>query len=168
MYPSLLPLFLLPLLSTANPISPQAANAGANAPQNNVAAAPAVSSGKLSSEGATTFDGVSLAAIPAMQSAAVITSGAISRTGWTVTCDSYQPGNECIKAIDGDNTTLWHTQFNPSVVPLPHSIIINMQQSYLIGSVTYEPRQDGGSNGNIGQHTIAVRYIIPSETFLRS
>ncbi len=31
-----------------------------------------------------------------------------------------------------------------------------MQKSYVVNGVSYQPRQKGGSNGNIGQHTIAL------------
>ena len=33
---------------------------------------------------------------------------------------------------------------------------IDMKKSYLVNGLTYLPRQDGNSNGNIGQHTISV------------
>lgn len=31
-----------------------------------------------------------------------------------------------------------------------------MQKSYVVNGVSYQPRQKGGSNGNIGQHTITL------------
>lgn len=40
--------------------------------------------------------------------------------------------------------------------PLPHALTIDMGQIYLINSVAYIPRQDGQSNGNIGEHQILV------------
>ena len=80
----------------------------------------------------------------------------IDRTGWTVTADSFQPGNEPAKAIDGNTSTFWHTEFSPTNAPLPHNITVNMAQSYYVTSVTYQPRQDGNSNGNIGQHMVML------------
>ncbi|KAI1310306.1 hypothetical protein F5Y03DRAFT_35206 [Xylaria venustula] len=81
---------------------------------------------------------------------------AISRTGWTVTADSFQPGNEAVKAIDGNSSTFWHTAYSPTIAPLPHYIQLDMKKSYVINGVSYQPRQDGNSNGNIGQHTVTV------------
>lgn len=104
--------------------------------------------------GVPTLDGVPLSRIPARPSVAAVTAGAINRAGWTVTCDSFQAGNECAKAIDGDTSTLWQSSAN---APFPHSIIIDMKTTSLVGSVTIQPRQDGSSNGRIGQHTISLR-----------
>lgn len=144
-----LPLILLPTTVFTKPITPQAANAGA-------ALTNIQTNGKLSTEGKTTFDGVNLAAIPAKPSVAQVVAGAITRTGWTATADSEQAGNPASNVLDGDTTTFWHTEYNPALAQLPHTITINMQQSYLVGSVTYLPRQDG-PNGNIGQHIISLR-----------
>ncbi|KAI0396749.1 copper radical oxidase [Xylariaceae sp. FL0594] len=81
---------------------------------------------------------------------------AIPRTGWNVTADSSQAGNEAARAIDGNSSTFWHTAYSPTVAPLPHYIQVDMKKSYVINGVSYQPRQDGGSNGNIGQHTVTV------------
>ncbi|KAI3329036.1 copper radical oxidase [Xylariaceae sp. AK1471] len=80
----------------------------------------------------------------------------ISRTGWTVTADSFQAGNEAAKVIDGNSSTFWHTAYSPTVAPLPHYIQLDMGKSYVINGVSYQPRQDGSSNGNIGQHTVTL------------
>lgn len=149
---------LLPLLTSSTPLSPQAANAGAasvNKPAVQAQGPAAV--GKPQSEGQTTFDGVSLAAIPVKQTTAAITSSAISRSGWSVTCDSSQGGNGCNLAIDGNNNTFWHSQYGPTTVQLPHFIQVDMKTAQSIQQVSLEPRQDGVNNGHIGQHIIAVR-----------
>ncbi len=82
----------------------------------------------------------------------------IDRTGWTVTVDSFQTGtnNEAAKAIDGNTGTIWHTQWMPTTVALPHTITLDMKKSYNVNGLTYLPRQDGNSNGNIGQHLIQI------------
>ncbi|KAK3170315.1 hypothetical protein OEA41_009702 [Lepraria neglecta] len=148
---SLLPLVLLFPLCPASPLSPEAANAGA-------ASINPATNGKPSSEGTTSFDGQSLAAIaPAPAAAAVMASSAsISQTGWTVTVDSAQAGNPGTNAIDGSTTTFWHTEYNPVLAGLPHQIIVDMKSNYLVGSITYLPRQDGSFNGNIGEHVISL------------
>ena len=138
-------------LAFASPLSPEAANLGTQQ------AAAAVQNGKPKSEGVTTFDGVTLANIQQKPSVQAATAGAISRTGWTITADSSQSGNPATNAIDGNSNTFWHTMYSPTTAPLPHQITVDMKSSYLIGSITYQPRQDGNSNGNIGQHVISVR-----------
>lgn len=150
---SLVPFFILASLSYANPISPQAAQAGSSQAGG--------ARGKPASEGATTFDGQALAAIPAAPAPAAVMAAAIDNAGWTVTVDSEQAENPGTNAIDGNMGTIWHTQFNPTVDQLPHTFTLNMQNSYLIGSLTYQPRQDGSLNGNIGQHVIQIRFLLP-------
>jgi galactose oxidase len=81
---------------------------------------------------------------------------AISRTGWTVSADSAQTGNEAAKAIDGNSSTFWHTAYSPSVAPLPHYIQVDLLKSYVVNGISIQPRQDGSSNGNIGQHTLTL------------
>ena len=99
-------------------------------------------------EKSTTADGQQL------HVAAVINGNQISRSSWIVTADSYQPGNEATRAIDGNTGTFWHTEFSPTNVPLPHTYTVDMKQSYNVNGFSYLPRQDGNSNGNIGQHKI--------------
>ena len=82
--------------------------------------------------------------------------GQIDRTGWTVTADSFQPGNEPANILDGSTTSIWHTEWTPTNVPLPHNITIDMQNTYNVNALTYLPRQDGISNGNIGQHIVEL------------
>ena len=146
----LLNLLFCASLAFAKPLSQEAANLGSQT-------APQVSNGKLSSEGKTTFDGVSLASIKEKPSVQAVTAGAITRTGWTATADSAQGGYPASNVLDGNNATFWHTVYTPSVAPLPHQITIDMTTSNLIGSITILPRQDGTLNGNIGEHVISVR-----------
>lgn len=107
--------------------------------------------------GVPTLDGIPLTRIPARPSVAVATSGSIDRTSWTVSCDSFQVGNECQNAIDGNANTFWAADTSAA---LPHTFTIDMKTSSLVGSVTLQPRQDGNSNGNIGQHTISLRFVL--------
>ena len=78
----------------------------------------------------------------------------ISQTGWTASTDSFQPGTESIKAIDGNTATMWHTRWYPLGAPLPHNLTIDLKNISMVDGCTYLPRQDGGSNGNIGQYQI--------------
>ncbi|KAL9098646.1 MAG: hypothetical protein Q9163_005735 [Psora crenata] len=149
----MLPLYSVLALASvalAKPISPLAANAGAEQVR------PAAAVGKPTSEGVTTFDGVALAAIPERPSVQALVAAALPRDGWTCTADSSQAENPCGNVLDGDANTIWHTEFSPTLADLPHEITIDMQTSQLVGSVTYQPRQDGTGNGNIGQHVVSL------------
>ena len=134
---SLLLLLLYPVLSLA---APQIR------PDNNVLAV----SGQ-------TLDGVRLSSIPVKPAVAEIVAAAVPRDGWTVTCDSAQPGNDCSNTIDGSADTFW---LSGSDASLPQSIVIDMQTSRTVGNITIQPRNDGNSNGNIGQHQIFLRQVI--------
>jgi len=77
-------------------------------------------------------------------------------SGVSITVDSFQVGNEGAKAIDGNTSTFWHTEYSPTLAALPHSAVIDLTQAELLNGFTYLPRQDGTKNGNIGQHTIEL------------
>lgn len=101
-----------------------------------------------------TLDGIRIAAIPVKPSTAEVVKAALPQDGWTVTCDSSAPGNDCSNAIDGSADTFWQT--DPSA-PLPHSITVDLQTTRIVGNITIEPRQDGNLDGNIGQHQVSLR-----------
>ncbi|KAF2729751.1 galactose oxidase [Polyplosphaeria fusca] len=96
-----------------------------------------------------------LAFLPLIQ-VALCASIQLGRTGWTATADSFNPGNEPAKALDGDATTFWHSAYAGTVDPLPNVITIDMKASFIVSGVSITPRQDDSSNGNIGQHTIEL------------
>ena len=82
----------------------------------------------------------------------------VDRAGWNVTVDSFQTGtgNEATKLLDGNTGTFWHTQWMPTTAALPHTVTLDMKKLYNVNGLTYLPRQDGNSNGNIGQHSIQI------------
>jgi hypothetical protein len=61
-----------------------------------------------------------------------------------------------VNSFDGNPSTFWHTQWCPSIAPLPHQIAINLGATYNITGSTYLPRQDGCSNGWISQYQFYV------------
>ncbi|KAM0743192.1 hypothetical protein ACQRIT_003369 [Beauveria bassiana] len=80
----------------------------------------------------------------------------IDRAGWGVYCDSVEPGNECWKAIDGDNHTVWHTQWSGTAPRPPHSLTLDMRTTHNINGISVLPRQDNSKNGWIARHEISV------------
>ena len=88
--------------------------------------------------------------------AAPVGADALSRVGWTVTTDSAQDTSVGTNVLDGNTGSIWHTQWDPPNMPLPHTITIDMKSVQYVDGVTYLPRQDGDSNGNIGQHQLFV------------
>ncbi len=59
-------------------------------------------------------------------------------------------------AIDGNAGTIWHTQWQGSVAPLPHEIQLSLNGTYTVNSFKYLPRQDGGANGRVSQYEVYV------------
>src|SRR3989344_9211261 len=78
----------------------------------------------------------------------------ISQTNWTLHyVDSEETGTEAVKSFDGNSGTIWHSGDWPAPADsLPHEIQINLGGIYIVTGFRYLPRQDGGSNGRIGQY----------------
>lgn len=112
--------------------------------------------GNLDTEGKTTLEGVDLVSIPAGRSAEAIMAAAITpQSSWTATADSNQPGYPPSNVLDNNLDTFWHTPFGANGNPLPHYLIIDMKTTQkAVNQVAYIPRQDGSSNGNVGEHII--------------
>jgi galactose oxidase len=83
------------------------------------------------------------------------TDPALPRTGWTATADSANSAYPAANALDGNTTTLWHTDWTASPVPaLPHTFTIDMHTTNLVSGLSYLPRQDASANGTIGDYRI--------------
>ncbi|KAL8956065.1 MAG: hypothetical protein Q9193_006300 [Seirophora villosa] len=78
----------------------------------------------------------------------------IDRSKWHCHGDnssqSTAESNDCTKAFDGDESTTWHTQWNPVLDPLPHNFTFDTGRLFYATKFTYLPRQDGRKDGNIG------------------
>jgi galactose oxidase len=81
---------------------------------------------------------------------------ALQSSGWTAVASDQESNYPARNAIDGNPATIWHSQFLPTALPLPHSITIDMHATNYVSGLTYLPRQDTSSNGNIGQYSISV------------
>ena len=83
-------------------------------------------------------------------------AAALASSGWTAVASDQASNYPASNAIDGNQATIWHSKFSPPAVPLPHSITIDMHATNYVSGLTYLPRQDTSSNGNIGQYSISV------------
>jgi uncharacterized protein YjdB len=102
-----------------------------------------------------TLSGVTGSAGVSVQAAGVSFT-AVPKINWTLAyADSQETQCEngaAVNGFDASAATIWHTQYCPSVVQLPHEIQIDMGTGYLLSGFRYLPRQDGGINGRIGQY----------------
>ena len=82
----------------------------------------------------------------------------LSRAAWKVTADSHEGGAQsynATEAIDGADTTYWHTQWEPTAPALPHHFTIDQGNAVTVGGLTYLPRPlSSGPNGRIGSYTV--------------
>ena len=69
--------------------------------------------------------------------------------------DSQAAGHEGDKAIDGNATTVWHTQWQPTAPDYPHEIVIGFDSSVKMAGLKYLPRQDM-QNGWISEYEVQV------------
>ena len=87
----------------------------------------------------------------------------VDKSEWTVVSyDSQQGGNErAAYAIDDDENTIWHTQYNPSTPDCPHELVVDMKHTYRITSFSYKGRKDG-NNGRVLRYEVyfsSSRYL---------
>ncbi|WP_142307646.1 discoidin domain-containing protein [Bacillus toyonensis] len=82
-------------------------------------------------------------------------SNDIPQSQMTATATSQHSDNEASKALDGDSSSFWHTEWSP-MANLPQSVTINLGGTYSIAKLRYLPRQDSSSNGVITGYTIST------------
>lgn len=90
------------------------------------------------------------------------TTTGIPRSNYSVNgFDSEETAGEnapATNAIDGNNNTIWHTQWYNSTASLPHYITIDLGATNQLNTVTYVPRQNS-SNGRIKDYIIEVSVL---------
>ncbi len=78
----------------------------------------------------------------------------IDKTKWKVVRFSSQAGGEeASKAIDDNESTIWHTQWGTNEPSHPHEIIVDMIETYKVEEFIYQARKDG-ENGRIKDYSI--------------
>ena len=99
---------------------------------------------------------MSAAEINLLAGSASVSGGLSLESTSAITVDSSQAGDPPAAAFDDNPATIFHSEYSPQLVPLPHFIVIDMTAPFVVNGLTYLPRQDGLLNGNVGQHTIEL------------
>ena len=60
------------------------------------------------------------------------------------------------QAIDGNIRTIWHRERLAASPPYPHEIVMGLGNTYVVGGVTYRPRQDGTLDGTVATYRFYV------------
>ncbi len=83
----------------------------------------------------------------------------VPKDNWSLlNVDSQETTGEdgkAINAIDGDPSTIWHTEWYWNSPGYPHEISIDLGDVYRISEFTYLPRQDG-ENGRIKNYKLYI------------
>ena len=74
----------------------------------------------------------------------------------SATASSANDGYPASNAIDGDLTTIWHSEFSPMHVPLPISLTVDLGQAQHVSGLTYQTRLDGTSTGTITGYQVQI------------
>ena len=74
----------------------------------------------------------------------------------SATAGSSQSGQGPEKALDGDTSTLWHSQWSAGHNRADHWFVIDYGKEYMMDGLRYLPRQTGGTNGIITEYKIEV------------
>ena len=83
-------------------------------------------------------------------------AAAVERAAWCVAdVDSVEPGREPERAIDGDPSTFWHSEWRRQKPPHPHWITIDLGEATTFDGVAYLPRQ-GSSSGRVVDYRVLV------------
>lgn len=79
----------------------------------------------------------------------------VDKSLWSVVSVSSQQGGSerAENAIDGDVSTIWHTQYGSVEPTCPHEIVVDMGKTYAVNEFIYQPRT-GSSNGRIKRYEI--------------
>jgi len=69
--------------------------------------------------------------------------------------DSEAPGYEAANAVDGNPDTIWHTPWEPSPLPMPHFLVVDLGREVRVKGIAYLPRQDM-ENGRIADYEVSA------------
>jgi PKD repeat protein len=70
--------------------------------------------------------------------------------------ETYREDGRGINAIDGNPSTIWHTEWYANNPVHPHEIVIDLGYERQVSGFNYLPRQDGSYNGGIAEYEFYV------------
>ena len=74
-------------------------------------------------------------------------SGKVPSSNITVVASSSYTGEGANNVLDGDSSTIWHSDWSNSSVTLPQTLTFTFNEAVEIDRMTYLPRQTGANNG---------------------
>jgi hypothetical protein len=80
----------------------------------------------------------------------------LPRDGWLASADSADTSDGPNNAIDGNVASIWHSQWDGTAPPPPHSFIVDLGRASVVRGFRYLPRQDKVSNGAIARFRFFV------------
>ena len=79
----------------------------------------------------------------------------INKSVWRlVSTDSQHGGNEARLAFDNNLSTFWHTEYGATEPACPHSLVVDMVDTYTVTAFTYNARTDGNQNGMVKSYEV--------------
>ena len=77
-----------------------------------------------------------------------------SKNGWKIfSCDNWQNGDNPENAIDDNNGTIWHTNWDGS--NFPHEVVVDFGQPHYVSAFIYQGRTDGNGNGRVADFEVS-------------
>ena len=81
----------------------------------------------------------------------------VNKSVWRlVSADSQHSGNEARLAFDNNLSTFWHTEYWGTEPACPHTLIVDMVNTYNVSAFTYNGRNDGNQNGMVKAYEVYV------------
>lgn len=78
------------------------------------------------------------------------------RLGAKATATSAEPGFEAANALDGDPSTLWHTEYSKAKPEPPHEWKVSLREAAEVSAIVLTQRQDRNPNGQVAEAEIVV------------
>nr|XP_018916660.1 PREDICTED: galactose oxidase-like [Bemisia tabaci] len=74
--------------------------------------------------------------------------------GMKCSCSSFDEGNRCGSAVDGDLSTFWCSKSGPGANPLPHNITVDFKTVRILTGMALAPPPKDTNKGSVYMHEI--------------